>query len=132
MCVSSIASSVPCRRVSSRNPSWKPGSGSRNPAFVIAGSASTNATSPGASACSSASRSLNGTIRSCAVISLGRPVYSGRIRPSSTIPSVGSRWPWYFPSNTTIFSRPVRTRATRTISVFAWVADSVNCHFGIP
>ena len=58
-----MTSSVPARRVISRSASWNPGSGCTIPMFVSAGSASTQATSPCASAASSAGRSLNSTTR---------------------------------------------------------------------
>ena len=54
VCVSSIASSVPVLRVSSRSASWNPSSGRTIPMFVSAGSARTQATSLARSASSSA------------------------------------------------------------------------------
>ncbi len=131
-CVSSIARSVSVSRVSRRMASWNPGSGRMNPTFVIAGSVSTSATSPGARARSKAATSLNPITRVRPAIPLGKPSYSGTTSPSSSTTSVVSSRPWYFPSNSRTMSRPVAWRASRITSVFAWVAESVNCHFGSP
>ena len=76
-----MASSAPASRVSRRSSSWKPGSGSRNPTLVIAGSARTSATSPGASAACTAATSLKATTRAWVVIHGGRPRLSGTISP---------------------------------------------------
>ena len=99
---------------------------------MSAGSVSTSATSPGSSARSRASASLNGTTRASPVTDRGRPAISGTTSSPSNTTSVVSSSPWYLPSKTTTTSRPVIARATRITSVFAWVADSVNCHLGRP
>ena len=53
------------------------------------------------------------------------------MRPSSPRDhSVWSRWPWYLPSKTSTVERPVATRAMRSASVLAPVAERVNCHCG--
>ena len=56
-----MISSVPAARVSSRTASWYSGSGSTMPMLVSAGSKSTAATSPGASAARRPSMSLIST-----------------------------------------------------------------------
>ena len=63
VCVSSMMSSAPWRVHSSRTASRKPGSGSTIPMLVRAGSISTQATSPWASASSTVSISLNSAAR---------------------------------------------------------------------
>ena len=134
VCVSSSARSVPVARVSSRSAAWNPGSGRIRPKlFVRAGSVRTSATRRPSSARPSAARSLNGTTTVPSVTSRGSPRSSGTSDPSGPIStSVSSRCPWYLPSKTRTASRPVATRATRIASVFAWVAESVYCHFGRP
>ena len=92
----------------------------------------TIATSRVSRAARTASRSLKGTITVLEVASRGRPASSGTSSPSTSWTRVSSKCPWYFPSKKSTFSRPVATRATRIASVFACVADRVNCHFGRP
>ena len=99
--------------------------------MVIAGSASTTATSRGSRAALSASTSLNGITFVCPLTDPGRPRDSGTTRSSSRMTSVGSSSPWYLPSKTSTVSRPVISRARRITSMFACVAAEVNCHFGI-
>ena len=98
VCVSSITSSVPVRRVSSRAaPSWKPCSGWTIPMFVSAGSASTHATSPGASAASSASTSFHSTTSSSSRRVDRRAEVAPRASarpPSSSVANVSSTVPW--------------------------------------
>jgi hypothetical protein len=95
--VSSISSSVPCFWVSERSASWKPGSGAMMPMLVITGSVITQATSPGARACSSASTSLKSTTFVIAVASgtIG-PIIPGTLMtsPKKSTTSVSSTEPW--------------------------------------
>ena len=130
--VSSITSSAPLSAVSRRNAAWKPSAGWITPVLVTAASARTQATSPRASSRSTASRSLYCTRRTCRVASTGTPRPSGATLPASSSPSSSSAWPWYLPSNISTTLRPVAARATRIASVFAWVAESVNCQDGSP
>jgi len=95
--VSSMTSSVPCLRVSARSAAWKPGSGRTMPMLVMAGSASTQATSPVASSLSRASRSLNSTTRVVTAGFTGGPMLPGRgpTRPSGpSVAKVSSTVPW--------------------------------------
>ena len=97
VCVSSMISSVPASRVSSRIPAWKPSSGWMIPMLVIAGSASTQATSPSESAARSASRSLNSIARVVSAGSTGGPTLPSRawVTPSaSPIANASSTEPW--------------------------------------
>ena len=96
VCVSSMISSVPVRVQASRAAAQNPGSGSTMPMFVSAGSASTQAISPPASAASSAGRSLNSTTAVVSVGSTAAPTRPGRARgrPSSRITNVSSTEPW--------------------------------------
>ncbi|MNM75161.1 hypothetical protein D3C81_869370 [compost metagenome] len=94
--VSSTISRLPACRVSSRSRAMKPGCGSTMPMLVSAGSQSTAATSPGASAASSAARSLNGTTRLCWVRLRAWPISPGRctVWPSRRRTRVSSTVPW--------------------------------------
>ena len=74
-----------------------PSSGNTIPILVSAGSMSTHATSPIASAASSASRSLNGTARVVNAGSTCGPIAPGRLTVSPrslSITSVSSTEPW--------------------------------------
>ena len=66
------------------------------PMFVIAGSASTQATSPIGQARLSASRSLNATTRVVSAGSTGGPRLPARAtsRPSRSVANVSSTVPW--------------------------------------
>ncbi|MNF56733.1 hypothetical protein D3C84_382330 [compost metagenome] len=94
--VSSTIKRVPTWRVSSRRRAMKPGAGSTMPMLVSAGSQSTAATSPGASAASSAARSLNGTTRLCWVRLRAWPISPGRctVWPSRVRTMASSTVPW--------------------------------------
>ena len=95
--VSSIMSRVPAAVHSSRSRSWKPGSGSTMPMLVSAGSVSTAATSPWASARSTASRSFQATTRVVSASGTGGPTLPGRLSVSPSGPgtaNVSSTDPW--------------------------------------
>jgi hypothetical protein len=96
VCVSSITSSVPYLRVNARSASWKPGSAWTMPMFVNAGSASTHATSPCASARSRASMSFHSTTRVVSSSGTGGPRLPSRstTAPPSSVANVSSTVPW--------------------------------------
>ncbi len=97
VCVSSITSSVPVDRVSSRNVSWNPGSGRTMPMLVRAGSVSTQATSPSPSARSSAAGSLNSTTRVVVAGSTGGPTFPSRgpaLPSGRSVMNASSTVPW--------------------------------------
>jgi hypothetical protein len=96
VCVSSMISSVPDRRVSSRRASWNPGSGRTMPMFVRAGSARTQATSPGANARSSAPASFHWTTFVVSAGSTGGPTFPflATTRSPSSVAKVSSTVPW--------------------------------------